>query len=221
MADRDAAIQAAARRHGLSEGAVEVLWDALVRGRGQAQFSHPELGGMGQWSGGMLQIGDMFNAGLKAKVAAACADLAAQVGESRAAAVLATQSQRQWQGTDAPEAPFGAGSHRTSVPRTGFATSVAGPQQAQAPEAPERWPARYGAPASSGSQNGMRYAYFPDRHRLVVDRDGHVTIYDTGHHRLSGVAQAQSRHQSLVFLSQHGSISLESLAEVDERGSAG
>ena len=31
-----------------------------------AQFSHPELGGMGQWSqGGMIMIGDMFNNGLK------------------------------------------------------------------------------------------------------------------------------------------------------------
>ena len=216
MADRDGAVQTAARRHGLSEGAVEVLWEALVRGRGQAQFSHPELGGMGQWSGGMLQIGDMFNAVLKAKVAAACADIATQVGESRDEVVLATLTQRQWQGSGAPEASFGAGPYRTSVPRTGSATSVAGSELARAPETPEPWPGRYGAPASSGSQNGMRYAYFPDRHRLVVDRDGHVTIYDTGHHRLSGVSQQQSRERSLAFVSQHGTVGLDSLAEVDD-----
>ena len=62
----------------------------------------------------------------------------------------------------------------------------------------------------------MRYAYFPDRHRLVVDRDGRVAVYDTSHHRLSGVSQQQSRHQSLVFTSQHGTIGLESFVEVDD-----
>ncbi|GGD88017.1 hypothetical protein GCM10011390_03500 [Aureimonas endophytica] len=42
-----------------------------------AQFSHPELGGMGQWSrGGMLMIGDMFNDGLKGRVRALIDDLA-------------------------------------------------------------------------------------------------------------------------------------------------
>ena len=39
---------------------------ALMEGNGsQAQFSHPDLGGMGQWSqGGMIMVGDMFNEGL-------------------------------------------------------------------------------------------------------------------------------------------------------------
>ncbi len=215
MTERDKAVRAAARRHGLSEGAVEALWDALVRGRGQAQFSHPDLGGMGQWSGGMLQIGDMFNAGLKAKVAAACADLAVQAGESRHGAAFATQSQRQWQGTLAPEASVSDEPHRTSVPRTGFA-SFAGFEKGQASTSVEWWPSRYGAPASSGSQNGMRYAYFPDHHRLVVDREGWPTVYDTGRHRLSGVSQQQSRDRSLVFTSQSGTVGVENFVEVDE-----
>lgn len=217
MAERQEAVRAAARRHGLSEGAIDVLWDALVRGRGQAQFSHPELGGMGQWSGGMLQIGDMFNMGLKAKVAAACADLAAQTRENleNREAAFSDLSQTQWQGRAAPEPSVGAGPHRTSVPRTGSAASVEGLEYNRASERLEWWPGRYGAPASSGSQNGMRYAYFPDRHRLVVDRDGRVTVYDTSRHCLSGVSQAQSHLQSLVFMSQHGSVGLESFAEVD------
>ena len=194
---------------------MDALWDALVHGRGQAQFNHPELGGMGQWSGGMLQIGDMFNAGLKAKVAAACADLAAQVEEGRGAAARAIHYQRQWQGTAAPAAPSGTEPHRTSVPKTGF--SAFGFGQARELEPVEWWPGRYGVPASSGSQNGMRYAYFPDRHRLVVDRDGRVAVYDTSDHRLSGVSQQQSRHQRLVFKSQHGSaVGLESFLEVED-----
>jgi hypothetical protein len=80
----DAAVDAAAARHGFSRAAVSALWDALRRGGGRmAQFSHPELGGMGQWSGGgMLQIGAMFDHALKARVADLCADLAEAASRS-------------------------------------------------------------------------------------------------------------------------------------------
>ncbi len=215
MAKRDEAIRAAARRHALSEGAIEALWDALVRGRGQAQFSHPDLGGMGQWSGGMLQIGDMFNTRLKSKVAAACTDLATQIGESSEQDSLTFQSQRQWQGTQESRGTLSAAPVRTSVPHTGFAPSATSLGQGAASERHDGWPSGYGVPASSGSQNGMRYAYFPERHRLVVHRDGRSTIYDTGPHRLFGVSQQQSRDRSLVFTSQDGTVGLESFVEID------
>jgi hypothetical protein len=83
MADLDAI----AARHGVSPAAARHLRDALARGGGRAaQFSHPELGGLGQWSaGGMIMIGDMFNNGLKARVAALCEDLAPLAGEAPAA----------------------------------------------------------------------------------------------------------------------------------------
>ena len=109
MADRDEALAKAARDHGLSAGAVRALWDALARGGGQmAQFSHPDLGGMGQWSdGGMIQIGDMFDHGLKARVATACADLAAAAARSDAGrAVPSGSRQSQWQGD--PRRPGGS-----------------------------------------------------------------------------------------------------------------
>lgn len=69
----------AARRHGVSFGAAQAVLAALRSGGGaMAQFNHPELGGMGQWSrGGMVMVGDMFNAGLKARVDALCSDVAA------------------------------------------------------------------------------------------------------------------------------------------------
>src|SRR4051812_960725 len=58
-----------AARYGVSMGAVEVLANALrISGGKQAQFNHPELGGMGQWQPGMIMIGDMFNSALKARV---------------------------------------------------------------------------------------------------------------------------------------------------------
>ena len=66
------------RRHGVPSEAVETLVEAIRQGGGQqAQFSHPALGGMGQWSrGGGIMIGDMFNRSLKAKVEQLCEDLA-------------------------------------------------------------------------------------------------------------------------------------------------
>lgn len=67
-----------AQRHGFSLDAAQAAAEAVRRGGGSmAQFSHPELGGMGQWtSGGMIMIGDMFNNALKARVDALCRDLA-------------------------------------------------------------------------------------------------------------------------------------------------
>lgn len=75
------AVDALARRHGFSSGAVWVLVEAIRAGRGRAaQWSHPELGGPGQWlAGGLLQIGDLNDHALKARVAAVLADLARAV----------------------------------------------------------------------------------------------------------------------------------------------
>ena len=75
-----------AKKHDVSLDAVRVLQDALRRGGGrQAQFSHAELGGMGQWSaGGMTQIGTMFDAALKDKVNALCTELSTQAANEPA-----------------------------------------------------------------------------------------------------------------------------------------
>jgi len=81
-------IDDSAARHGFSPSAVRALAEALRHGGGcMAQFSHPELGGMGQWSaGGMVMIGDMGNPGLKARVDALRKELAASPGPVPAAA---------------------------------------------------------------------------------------------------------------------------------------
>ncbi len=65
-----------ATRHGVSLDAVVALFDGMRRGEGRmVQFSHPELGGMGQWSSGMLMIGEMSNSALKQKVQSLCEEL--------------------------------------------------------------------------------------------------------------------------------------------------
>jgi hypothetical protein len=76
---------------------------------------------------------------------------------------------------------------------------------------PPWWPSDLGEPSSSGAQNGMRYAFFPQRRRLLVEQDGRKTVYDSGDHQISGVAQQSGGSSSLVFTSQSGPVALETL----------
>jgi len=81
--------------------------------------------------------------------------------------------------------------------------------------APERWwPADLGQPSTSGSQNGMRYAFFPEKRRLLIDENGKVTTYDTGDHRIGGVSQQDSHERTLAFTSQNGPVKLDVLSKV-------
>jgi hypothetical protein len=82
------------------------------------------------------------------------------------------------------------------------------------------WPDDLGDPSSSGAQNGVRYAWFPTAHRLAVERDGEVSLYDTEDHRIGGVAQQQGGGSDrLSFTSEQGPIDLASLRRV--QGNAG
>jgi hypothetical protein len=76
------------------------------------------------------------------------------------------------------------------------------------------WPAGLGRPGAVGAQNSLRYAVFPDTRRLVIDDQGVTTVYDTGSHRIFGVAQAQSNDQTLSFTSQDGLVRVTDLPKV-------
>lgn len=186
-----------ARRHGVSREAVLVLLDALVAGNGtQAQFNHPDLGGMGQWSrGGMIMVGDMFNQGLKHRIDSLCNELAEALGREAMRTPVAT-SQTQTQGAGVGVSLFVQGSSRSW------------------------WPADLGVPASVGAQNDLRYAYFPASRRLAIDQAGHVRVFDTGDHRITGFSQQQGGDQSLTFTSQHGLVRVVDLPRVTGAGEA-
>jgi hypothetical protein len=62
-------------------------------------------------------------------------------------------------------------------------------------------PAGLGRPAAVGAQNDLRYAVFTETRQLVIDDQGTVSVYDTGSHRIFGVAQAQSADRTLTFTS--------------------
>ena len=79
------------------------------------------------------------------------------------------------------------------------------------------WPKSLGdSPNSVGGQNGVRYAYFGDKHRLAVDSgEGEIGVYDTGGQTISGVQQAQSGDKrKVVFSGAQGEIALDQLKKV-------
>jgi hypothetical protein len=90
------------------------------------------------------------------------------------------------------------------------------PLKPLAPMSPSEkwWPTGLGEPASLGSQDGMRYAYFPDKQLLLIEEDGKVKTFDSGRHRIRGVSQANSDSQSLAFTSQHGPVRVEDLKQL-------
>jgi hypothetical protein len=82
---------------------------------------------------------------------------------------------------------------------------------------PPWWPEELGHAASSGAQNGMRYAFFPQKRRLLVERDGTKTVYDSCDHQISGVSQQAGSSASLVFTSQSGLVALDTLRRAEGR----
>jgi hypothetical protein len=194
-------VEELARRYGVSTQAVTALLQAVISGGGtMAQFSHPELGGLGQWTqGGMTMIGDMFNNTLKAKVDGLCSDLANLLSQDPSWMRAGTPLQAQSQG--------GTGGHG--------GVSLFVPTAGGSPVA--WWGADLGAASSTGSQNNIRYAYFPASRRLAVAIGDHVTIYDTADHMISGVSQQQSGDASLSFTSQRGLVRVADLRVVSKK----
>lgn len=86
---------------------------------------------------------------------------------------------------------------------------------------PPWWPEELGQPASNGAQNGMRYAFFPGTRRLLVEREGRKTAYDSGDHQISGVAQRSGTSPSLVFTSESGPVALDTLRRAECGSTAG
>ena len=185
------AITDIASRHGVSLQAATALLDSLAYGNGyQAQFNHPELGGMGQWSqGGMIMIGDMFNQGLKYRVDGLCNELSGLLRAQPSIHAPTGNWQLQGQG--------------------GVSLFVEG-----AGSSNHWWPAELGDPASQGAQNDLRYAFFPGSRRIAIQQGGRVRVYDSGEHRLSGFSQQQGGDQSLTFTGQFGVVRVADLPEV-------
>ena len=216
------AIEDIAQRHGFSVDATVSMLDSVIAGNGSmAQFSHPEFSGSGQWMrGGMTMVSDMFNNYLKGRVDGLCSELAN---------LVASQPDLIRSGSFQSQSQNGGGNHgqqQTSHSGGGFAGN--GQQQNNGGFGPaslfvpgtrsDWWPADLRFPNSTGSQNNVRYAYFAQARRLVIDVQGTVTVYDTLDHQIGGFSQQQSFGGTLSFNSQYGLIDVASLPVISSNG---
>jgi hypothetical protein len=187
-------VAALADRYAIGVDAVKIMLDAVAKGGGSmAQFNLPEFGGSGQWMrGGMTMIGDMFNNSMKATVDNLCNDLSKVLeNQPNIMTAFVPQSQSQSQSQGSGGASFWQSSQSGSW-----------------------WPSDLGSPASTGSQNSLRYAYFPGSNRLAIDDRGRVEVYDTSGYDISGFGQQQSGDASLTFTSQRGVVRVDRLPRV-------
>jgi hypothetical protein len=195
-------VAALADRYSVGVDAVKMMLDAVARGGGSmAQFNLPEFGGNGQWMrGGMTMVGDMFNNSLKATVDNLCSDLSRAL-ESQPNIMAAFAPQPQNQSQSQSQGSGGASFWQSS-------------------QSGSWWPSELGSPASTGSQNSLRYAYFPGSNRLAIDDRGRVEVYDTSGYDIGGFGQQQSGDASITFTSPRGVVRVDRLPRVTGAGSA-
>lgn len=210
-----------ARRHGFSPDAVTSMLESVINGNGSmAQFNHPEFGGSGQWMrGGMIMVSDMFNNHLKGRIDGLCFELTGLVA-SQPDLIRSGSFQSQGQG-GGQQFNVGGGQQQQQgggyggVQQQQNSSGPVGPVSLFVPPAPGTsgnwWPADLRSPTSTGAQNNVRYAYFAPARRLAIEVNGHVTVYDTLDHQISGFSQQQSYGGSLSFSSQYGLIEVASL----------
>ncbi len=217
-----ATISDIAQRHGFSVDATMSMLDSVINGNGSmAQFNHPEFAGSGQWMrGGMIMVSDMFNNYLKGRIDGLCQELASLVA-SQPDLVRSGSFQSQNQGSGIQGSGYGSGQQQSNFSggsqqqgSGGFgAASLFVPGTSN-----DWWPADLRFPNSTGSQNGVRYAYFAQARRLVIDVGGTVTVYDTLDHQIGGFSQQQSVGGTLSFNSQYGLIDVASLPVISSNG---
>jgi len=161
---------------------VEALALAIETGGGtMAQFSHSELGGSVQWMAGGMTM---------------VGDMFNNALKAKVEAIAQQIAAAMRSGREIFERPV--------TPAPGIMTMSQSSSGGW-------WPAELGSPASTGAQNTTRYAYFPDKRRLVIDEAGKTSTYDTLDHRIGGFGQQQGSASGVAFTSQHGTVSLSSL----------
>jgi hypothetical protein len=171
-----------AARYLIPEEKVREIYGQLqANGGTQCQFECVQLGGPVQWMPGMVMTSRLHDHDLRARVDGLCSELCAIVRGMDTASPAAFRRD-----ADAPPA----------VSRVDL------------PAGESWWPATLGSPAASGDQNGVRYAYFPDKHRLLLQEGARIDAYDTQDYRLTGVAQQQGHTRSITFNSDHGPVPL-------------
>lgn len=200
------ALSEIANRYGLSNDAViHMLYSVSNGGGTMAQFNCPELGGGGQWmQGGMTMVGDMFNNGLKNTVDNLCGELSN---------LLYNQSSAIFEPVKPAPSIAGNLSQGGQQQFQGSGSSGQNSIYFQGGGSGNWWPddLDLGMASSTGGQNNLRYAVFPQTCRLAIEANGQVTVYDTLDHQIGGVSQQQAGDASMTFSSQYGLVQVSQL----------
>lgn len=198
-----------AQRYQFSPDAVLSLLQSVINGNGtMAQFNHPEFGGSGQWMrGGMIMLGDMFNNALKNNVSQLCQELAKLVVD-QPNLLQSGSFQLQTQGAQQQINVITGQPLQNDSPPPSTTTLFAPPAPGSSGN---WWPAGLQFPNSTGAQNNMRYAYFATIRRLAIEANGHVTLYDTLDHQITGFSQQQSSGSAITLSSQYGIVDVNNL----------
>lgn len=199
-----------AQRYNFSPDAVFSMLQSVINGNGSmAQFNHPEFGGSGQWMrGGMIMLGDMFNNSLKNSVGGLCQELADLIA-NQPGLIQTGSFQSQSQGNQRQNNYTGGNQQQQNGSGPVGPVSLFVPPPAGS--SGNWWPAGLQFPNSTGAQNNVRYAYFATIHRLAIEANGHVTLYDTLDHQIGGFSQQQSVGGSITFTSQYGLVDVSTL----------
>lgn len=73
----------------------------------------------------------------------------------------------------------------------------------------------HGTPALKGSQNDMRYAYYPEKNIFIVEQYDKVSKFNTEGYQISGISQQQSNFsQDLKLTTDKGEITIASLPKL-------
>ncbi|WP_423821055.1 SHOCT domain-containing protein [Salinisphaera sp. SPP-AMP-43] len=177
-----------AEQYGFSHEAVAHLFEAVSAGGGDmAMFDHPEYRGPGQWMrGGLIMITDPADGLLKNRIDALCHALSRLLRESTPDTIHRRISDHA-RAWDTP------GNLRHAW-----------------------WPAELGEPAISGETERLAYAYFEAACRFAIRYDGAIVWYDTGEHRLTGIAQHSGASPAdLVLTSTQAALALAELKRIE------
>lgn len=197
-ADTEKRLASLAEQYGFSREAVVHLFEAVAAGGGDmAMFDHPECRGPGQWMrGGLIMITDPSDRLLKNRIDALCHALS------------------RWLRESTPDTAH----HRIS-------------DEARAWDTPGNlrrawWPSELGEPAISGETDRLAYAYFEAARRFAIRYDGEIAWYDTGEHRITGIAlHGGAAREDLVLTSTQAELPLAELEPIesalDESSAAG
>lgn len=192
------------QKYQLSEHAIMVLLQALIKGNGKmAQFNHPELGGIGQWlPGGMTMISDISNSHLKMVIDNLCGELVILIKNNYFNPIKADEGLINQGSNQQQQQSQNNINKNETVEANLFNLGT-------------WWPTELGTPTLSGDQNNLLYAYFANKQRLVLKNQAEIYVYDTLHHHISGVSQQQSSSgQLLIFTSQVGTFAVSDLPQI-------